>query len=145
MLHLPPLSISTPPPSPIVDFKVRETSAPTGAQEYMDGKIEIYININIDRYRYRRKHLPPFPPRSGFWSLYVARLPERFDAAPPPPKYLNPPVKTRRWECDRTGSRTHVLWVHDWGQCHSSEKVSCDEWYWNPSPDISGYMCGSYC
>jgi len=28
---------------------------------------------------------------------------------------------------------------------HSSEKVSCDEWYWNPSPDISGYMCGSYC
>jgi len=24
---------------------------------------------------------------------------------------------------------------------HSSEKVSCDEWYWNPSPDISGYMC----
>jgi len=25
-----------------------------------------------------------------------------------------PSVKTRRWECDRTGSRTHVLWVHDW-------------------------------
>jgi len=54
-------------------------------------------------------------------------------------------VKTRRWECDRTGSRTHVLWVHDWGQYHSSERVSCDEWDWNPSPDISGYMCGSYC
>ena len=27
-------------------------------------------------------------------------------------------VKTRRWECDRTGSRTHVLWVHDWGPYH---------------------------
>jgi len=24
-----------------------------------------------------------------------------------------------------------------------SEKVSCDEWYWNPSPDISRYMCGA--
>ena len=23
------------------------------------------------------------------------------------------------------------------------KKVSCDEWYWNPSPDISGYMCGA--
>jgi len=30
-----------------------------------------------------------------------------------------------------------------WGQYHSSEKVSCDKWYWNPSPDISGYMCGA--
>jgi len=36
-------------------------------------------------------------------------------------------VKTRRWECDRTGSRSHVLWVHDWGLYHSSEKVSCDK------------------
>jgi len=27
-------------------------------------------------------------------------------------------VKTRRWECDRSGSRTHVLWVHDWGPYH---------------------------
>jgi len=45
----------------------------------------------------------------------------------------------------QTGSRTHVLWVHDWGPYHSSEKVSCGEWYWNPSPNISGYMCGSYC
>jgi len=27
-------------------------------------------------------------------------------------------VETRRWECDRTGSRTHVLWVHDWGPYH---------------------------
>jgi len=27
-------------------------------------------------------------------------------------------VKTRRWECDRTGSRTHVLRVHDWGPYH---------------------------
>jgi len=54
-----------------------------------------------------------------------------------------PGVKARRWECDRTGSRTHVLWVHDWGVYHSSEKVSCDEWYWNPSPDISGYMCAA--
>ena len=52
---------------------------------------------------------------------------------------------TRRWECERTGSQTHVLWVHDWGRYHSSEKVSCDKWYWNPSPHISGYMCGSYC
>ena len=25
----------------------------------------------------------------------------------------NTHVKTRRWECDRTGSRTHYLWVSD--------------------------------
>jgi len=31
--------------------------------------------------------------------------------------------------------------MHDWAQYHSSEKVSCDKWYWNPWPDISGYGC----
>jgi len=50
-------------------------------------------------------------------------------------------VKTRRWECDRPGVQPTSSGLHVWGQYHSSEKVSCDEWYWNPSPDISRYMC----
>jgi len=52
-------------------------------------------------------------------------------------------VKTRRWECDRPGVEPTSSGPHDWGQYHSSEKVSCDERYWNPSPHISGYMCGA--
>jgi len=52
-------------------------------------------------------------------------------------------VKTRRWECDRPGVEPTSPGLHVWGQYHSSEKVSCDEWYWNPSPHISGYMCGA--
>jgi len=52
-------------------------------------------------------------------------------------------VKTRWWECDRPGVEPTSSGLHVWGQYHSSEKVSCDEWYWNPSPDISGYMCGA--
>jgi len=54
-----------------------------------------------------------------------------------------PPVKTRRWECDRPGVEPTSSGLHVWGQYHSSEKVSCDEWYWNPSPDIPGYTCGA--
>jgi len=50
-------------------------------------------------------------------------------------------VKTRRWECDRPGVEPTSCRYIVWGQYHSSEKVSCDEWYWNPSPDISGYIC----
>ena len=42
-------------------------------------------------------------------------------------------VKTRRWECDRPGVEPTSSGLHVWGQYHSSEKVSCDEWYWNPS------------
>ena len=42
-------------------------------------------------------------------------------------------VKTRRWECDRPGVVPTSSGPHVWGQYHSSEKVSCDEWYWNPS------------
>ena len=52
-------------------------------------------------------------------------------------------VKTRRWECDRPGVEPTFSGCIVWEQYHSSEKVSCDEWYWNPSPDISGYMCGA--
>ena len=52
-------------------------------------------------------------------------------------------VKTRRWECDRPGVEPTSSGCIVWGQYHSSEKVSCDEWYWNPSPHISGYMCGA--
>jgi len=52
-------------------------------------------------------------------------------------------VKTRRWECERPGVEPTSSGPHDWGQYHSSEKVSCGEWYWNPSPHISGYMCGA--
>ena len=52
-------------------------------------------------------------------------------------------VKTRRWECDRSGVEPTSSGCIVWGHYHSSEKVSCDEWYWNPSPDISGYMCGA--
>jgi len=55
------------------------------------------------------------------------------------------PVKTRRWECDRPGVEPTSSGLHVWGQYHSSEKVSCDEWYWNPSPDVSGYKCGARC
>jgi len=53
------------------------------------------------------------------------------------------PVKTRRWECDRPRVEPTSSGCIVWGQYHSSEKVSCDEWYWNPSPHISGYMCGA--
>ena len=42
-------------------------------------------------------------------------------------------VKTRRWECDRPGVEPTSSGCIVWGQYHSSEKVSCDEWYWNPS------------
>ena len=52
-------------------------------------------------------------------------------------------VKTRRWECDRPGVEPTSSGLHVWGQYHSSENVSCDKWYWNPSPHISGYMCGA--
>jgi len=44
---------------------------------------------------------------------------------------------------DRPGVEPTSSGLHVWGQYHSSEKVSCDEWYWNPSADISGYMCGA--
>jgi len=54
-------------------------------------------------------------------------------------------VKTRRWECDRPGVEPTSCGCIVWGQYHSSEKVSCDKWYWNPSPHISGYMCGARC
>jgi len=44
---------------------------------------------------------------------------------------------------DRANANSDFLQLlHVWGQYHSSE-VSCEEWYWNPSPDISGYMCGA--
>ena len=31
------------------------------------------------------------------------------------------------------------------GDCTTHLKRPSFEWYWNPSPDISEYMCGSYC
>jgi len=43
------------------------------------------------------------------------------------------PCQNPRWECDRPGVEPTSSGPHDWGQYHSSEKVSCDEWYWNPS------------
>ena len=52
-------------------------------------------------------------------------------------------VKTRRWESDRPGVEPTSPRSIVWGQYHSPEKASCDKWYWNPSPDISGYMCGA--
>ena len=42
---------------------------------------------------------------------------------------------------DRPGAEPMSSGCIVWEQYHSSEKVSCDEWYWNPSPNISGYMC----
>jgi len=56
---------------------------------------------------------------------------------------LNKHVKTRRWECDRPGVEPTSSGCIVRGQYRSSEKVSCDEWYWNPSPDISGFMRGA--
>ena len=47
-------------------------------------------------------------------------------------------VKTRRRECDRPGVEPTTSGCNVWGQYHSSEKVSCDKWYWNPCASYIG-------